>query len=152
VHIDSLPTWALFFATMIVVLIAIEIGYRLGRATHRNSKAEMESPVSAIAGSLLGLAAFMLAFTFSIVTERHDAKKALVREDANAITALGMVGLGYQTGIVGSNRSMARPFLAVSFALVFALIASLDRPDSGIIKVTQQPLAELRDAMAARRQ
>jgi hypothetical protein len=29
-----------------------------------------ESPVSAIAGSVLGLAAFMLAFTFAIVAER----------------------------------------------------------------------------------
>jgi hypothetical protein len=32
---------------------------------------------------------------------------------------------------------MAGPILALSFALVFALIASLDRPDSGVIKVTQ---------------
>jgi hypothetical protein len=65
------------------------------------------------------------------------------------ITMLGMMGVGYQTGIAGSTRSLARPILALSFALVFALIASLDRPDSGVIKVTQQPLIDLRDAMAA---
>ena len=65
------------------------------------------------------------------------------------ITILGMMGVGYQTGIAGSKRSMARPILALSFALVFALIASLDRPDSGVMKVTQQPLIDLRDAMAA---
>ena len=44
---------------------------------------------------------------------------------------------------------MARPILAVSFALVFALIASLDRPDSGVLQVTQQPLIDLRESMAA---
>jgi hypothetical protein len=44
---------------------------------------------------------------------------------------------------------MARPILALSFALVFALIASLDRPDSGVMKVTQQPLIDLHDSMAA---
>jgi hypothetical protein len=65
------------------------------------------------------------------------------------ITILGMMSVGYQTGIAGSKRSMAGPILAVSFALVFALIASLDRPDSGIIKVSQQPLIDLRNSMAA---
>ena len=65
------------------------------------------------------------------------------------ITILGMMGVGYQTGIAGSKRSMARPILALSFALVFALIASLDRPDSGVMKVTQQPLIDLRDSMVA---
>ena len=64
------------------------------------------------------------------------------------ITILGMMSVGYRTGIAGSKRSLARPILALSFALVFTLIASLDRPDSGVIKVTQQPLIDLRDAMA----
>jgi hypothetical protein len=67
------------------------------------------------------------------------------------ITILGMMSVGYQTGIAGSQRSMARPILALSFALVFALIASLDRPDSGVIKVNQQPLIDLRASMAAGR-
>jgi hypothetical protein len=65
------------------------------------------------------------------------------------ITILGMLGVGYQMGIAGSKRSIARPILALSFALVFALIASLDRPDSGVLKATQQPLIDLRDSMAA---
>jgi hypothetical protein len=256
--IDAMPIWALFIGTIVVVMVAIEAGYQLGHRAHRRSEDEKESPVSAIAGAILGLAAFMLAFTFGIVSERYDAKKGLVREDAAAIrnawqrsdflpdparaeskdllrqyvdarvsfaearsldpqrvksalsearriqerlwaiavahgktdlntdigalyveglndvsaihaqrvavgiqarvpveiwvtlyviTILGMIGVGYQTGIAGSKRSMARPFLAVSFALVFALIASLDRPDSGVLKVTQQPLIDLQDWM-----
>ena len=65
------------------------------------------------------------------------------------VTALGMMAVGYQTGIAGSKRSMVRPILALSFALVFALIASIDRPDSGVLSVSQRPLIDLRDAMAA---
>jgi hypothetical protein len=42
-----------------------------------------------------------------------------------------------------------QPILAVCFALVIALIATLDRPGSGVLKVNQQPMADLRDAMAA---
>ena len=82
---DDIPIWVLFAATIIIVLLAIEAGYLLGRAAHRKTEDEKESPVSAIAGAVLGLAAFMLAFTFGIVWERYDARKGLVREDAVAI-------------------------------------------------------------------
>src|SRR5262245_21362406 len=84
-RLDAIPIWAVFAGTIVVVLVAIEAGYLLGQAMHRRSDEEKESPVSAIAGSILGLAAFMLAFTFSIVSERYDAKRALVREDAVAL-------------------------------------------------------------------
>ena len=36
-------------------------------------------------GAVLGLAAFMLAFAFGAVSSRFDARKELVRDDANAI-------------------------------------------------------------------
>lgn len=238
-------------------MLAVELGFRL--AQRRRSEEEKESPVSAIAAALLGLAAFMLAFTFSIVSERYANKRELVREEAvvlrtvwqrsdflpesgraeavallrdyvdqrlafaetasldpqyvkntlakaqhiqdrlwdmavaNArkdmnsdvaalyidslnemngvhmervamgiqaripseiwlvlfcITILGMIAVGYQTGIAGSKRSMSWPLLSVSFALVIALIASLDHLDSGLLKVPQQPLIDLRESMA----
>ncbi len=63
------------------------------------------------------------------------------------ITMLGMMGVGYQTGIAGSKRSMARPILAFSFAMMIALIALLDNPESSFIKVSQQPLIDLRDSI-----
>jgi MFS family permease len=82
---DALPVWAVFVATLLVVALAIEGGYRLGRAAHARSEDEKESPVSAIAATILALLAFIMAFTFGIVSDRYDARKALVREEANAI-------------------------------------------------------------------
>lgn len=257
--IDALPIWAVFTATAVIVMIAVEMGFHLGHGRRRASEDEKESPVSAIAGAILGLAAFMLAFTFSIVSDRYATRRALVREEAVAIrsawlrsellpardhaqavallreyvderirfaeaatlepdvvktataraeqiqqqlwtvaiantrtdmnsdyaslyiealdavfglhetrvavaiqaripneiwlvlfciTVLGMIAVGYQTGIAGSKRSMAWPILAVSFAMVITLIASLDHVDSGVLHVTQQPLIDLRAAMA----
>jgi hypothetical protein len=256
---DAIPLWAHFAGTILVVMVSIEAGYQLGQIAHRRSEDEKESPVSVFAGAVLGLVAFMLAFTFSIVSDRYDARKGLVRDEANAIrtgylrseflpepdraeakgllreyldarvafvqagiveqeranellleadrfqgrlwdmavtnarkdmdsdvaalyieslnaiidvhalrvavgwqaripigiwsvlyglTVLGMVGVGYHTGIAGSKRSMATLILALSFALVIAMIASLDRPGS-FIKVTQQPLIDLQSSITA---
>ena len=82
---DAAFVVVLFVVTVIVVVVAIEGGFRLGRAIHRKSEDEKESPVSAIAGCVLGPLAFILAFTFAIVSDRYDARKALVRDEANAI-------------------------------------------------------------------
>src|SRR5262245_1561285 len=82
---DGVPILLLFALTALAVLAAIELGYRLGRAALRRSGDEKESPVSAITGTTLGLLAFILAFTFAIVSDRYDARKGLVRDEANAI-------------------------------------------------------------------
>jgi hypothetical protein len=82
---DFTPVWLLFAGAFLLVMLSIEAGYRMGCRSRRRSEDEKESPVSAIAGSVLGLVAFMLAFTFGIVSDRYDARKGLVREEANSI-------------------------------------------------------------------
>jgi hypothetical protein len=256
--IDTFPIPVLFIGTILFVIVSIEMGYQLGRIAHKRFEDEKESSVSSIAGSVLGLLAFMLAFSFGIVTNRFDDRKALVREEANAIgtaylradfmpepdrsatkelfrayvdlrvgaaqsldvgqiqkaladssriqgqlwdmavvnarkdmnsdiialyveslndvidaharrvavalqqrippgiwivlcslMCFGMAGVGYQTGIAGSKRSGIRPILAISFSMVIVLIVALDRPYSGYIKVSQQPLIDLQESIAS---
>jgi len=253
-NMDAIPIGLFLAATIIIIVVAFEVGLRLAVARRRPER-EKEAPVSAITASILGLVAFMLAFTFGIVTNRYDARKELVRNEANAIgtaylrsdilpeparsrakelfreyvdyrlqaaqsqginvlkktqiesarihrqlweiaitnarentneelaaryieslnavidihalrvatieyripngiwlvlyilVILGMAGLGYQTAISGSRRSWAMPMLAFSFAVVLALLISLDRPQSGFIKVSQKPIADVRAMM-----
>jgi hypothetical protein len=83
--IDDIPIWLLFALTTLLVVVAIEVGYRIGKSAHRKSEDEKEAPVSAIAATVLALLAFMLAFTFGIVSDRYDTRRALVREQAVAI-------------------------------------------------------------------
>ena len=52
---------------------------------HGRGHDDKDSATSTISGAILGLSAFMLAFTFAIVAERYDTRKGLVREDAVAI-------------------------------------------------------------------
>lgn len=82
---DAVSIGGFFLGTVLLVVLAIEMGFRLGRFVHTQSDAEKESPVSAISGATMGLMAFILAFTFAIVADRYDTRKALVREDANVI-------------------------------------------------------------------
>jgi len=83
--LDDFSVLAFFVGTVVLVMVSIEAGYRLGRIAHRRSQEEKESPVSAIEGSVLALLAFILAFTFGIASNRFDSRKELVRAEANAI-------------------------------------------------------------------
>ena len=255
--LDAIPIWVFFAGTILIVMAFDEVGYRLGKAAHGKSPDEKEAPVSGVAGAVLGLTAFMMAFTFAMAAERYQARKELVRTDANVIrtvymradflpepdraesrkllrmyldrrlsitrtpalepeverflaesdriprrvwniavanarldmnsdvaalyieslnemfavhasrlavgartrvpigiwfvlyglTILGMISMGYHAGIAGSRRSKATWIVAVSFGMVIALIASLDRP-SGLIRVTQQPLTDVQEFMS----
>lgn len=83
--LDAIPVWAWFAGTVAVILLSVEGGFELGRQSARRSPDEKESPAAAIGGAVLGLVAFMLAFTFGIASGRFDARKELVRDDAAAI-------------------------------------------------------------------
>lgn len=74
-----------FFATLLIVGVAIEGGYRLGSLVHQRTPDEKGRSAPTITSSILGLLAFILAFTFGIVANRYDARKGFVREEANAI-------------------------------------------------------------------
>lgn len=84
-RMDDIPLWLLFLGTVALVVGTIELGYLLGKAARRRSEDEKESPVSAIAGTVLALLAFILAFTFGIVADRYDDRRELVRDQAEAI-------------------------------------------------------------------
>ena len=64
-----------------------------------------------------------------------------------AITALAMTSMGYQTGLAGRRRPLAQTPFAAAFAAVMLLIADLDRPGGGWIRVSQQPMADLIESM-----
>jgi hypothetical protein len=83
--IDAVPLWGLFAVTVVVILLAIEAGYRLGQYRHRSAVDEREAPVGAIVGATLGLLGFILAFTFGMAAARHDARRQIVVEEANSI-------------------------------------------------------------------
>src|SRR5688572_18402882 len=84
-NIDALPMWTLFVGAIAVVTLTVEVGYAFGRIVRRQSEDEKESSVSAMAGSVLGLVALLLAFTFGMVADRYSTRKGLVLDEANTV-------------------------------------------------------------------
>jgi hypothetical protein len=246
---DSWPIWVVLLGTIGLVFLSLETGVLLG--TRRLSRGGGKLEVSgAMVGATMGLLAFMMAFTFNSAAGRHDARKALVTEEANAIRmtwlragflaepyradirgrlrdyvdvrvkaargemglkeavlrsdalqdemwavalevgqnqagsitaglfiqalnqvidlhlrrltvasrnrvsptiwltlyllmAAGMVMMGAQLALSGTRHFAMELALAVSFSLVLFLIADLDRPQEGLINVSQQAMTEL---------
>ena len=62
----------------------------------------------------------------------------------------GMFMMGVQTGLTGTRHAAIQVGLAAAFAIVLFLIADLDRPQDGLVNVSQQALIELRDSLNTR--
>jgi len=248
--LDALPLWGLFMAILLVVLVSVECGYRLGKYRRRRHEEEKEAPLGTMVGATLGLLAFILAFTFGLAAARFDTRRQVLLDEANAIgttylradmlpegrgeirtllrdyvgtrleairsgnveegirrsediqqrvwmqavalgeknpssivvglfiqslmidlhakrvqaglrsripgviwvglfavAALSLASMGYQAGLAGTRRSLAVFAVALTFSVVIELIADLDRPQEGVLKVSQHPLIDLQRSM-----
>ena len=64
-----------------------------------------------------------------------------------AVAALSLAVMGYHAGMVGTRRSLAILAVAVTFSVVIEIIADLDRPQEGVLKVSQQALLDVQKSM-----
>jgi hypothetical protein len=90
----SAPIWLIGCGLLVLLLLAIEVGARVGaRARVRRGGEGIVEP-GAIQGAMLGLLGLLLAFTYSLAASRQDARRGLVVQEANAIgTAYLRTGL-----------------------------------------------------------
>jgi hypothetical protein len=65
------------------------------------------------------------------------------------LSILAMMLLGYLIGLSGLHHLIATSLLVFTYSTVFLLIIDLDRPEQGLFKVNQQPIAELEKKMLA---
>lgn len=83
--IDQFPYWGVLGFILVTTFLSMELGYRLGSWRHHRITGEKESPVAAMVGSMLGLLAFLLAFTFGLAASRFDERRRAILDEANAI-------------------------------------------------------------------
>jgi hypothetical protein len=83
--LDGIPLWGLFAATVAVVSVSYEGGFRAGRWRSRRPDHEQEVVVRVMVAAMLGLLTFLLAFTFWIAATHFDAVRQAKLNEANAI-------------------------------------------------------------------
>jgi len=253
---DSLPLISVLLITVVIVLSAIELGYRIGLWRTREKSNDSEAQLSAMTAANLALLAFIMAFSFGQAGAHHDQRKALILDEANAIgtaylraglvdpkrgnairellqeytavraqlgssadqdpgpiieasvvlqikmwhqleaqaqsaptdgmdsllvraineiiilherrvaaglrnriptsiwialvslLVLSMLGLGHFSGVKGSRNPVSSTALALSFSMVFFIIADLDRPNAGLVKTDQSAILELNQRLS----
>jgi hypothetical protein len=106
----SIHLGLLFLGLLLVLLLAAELGYRLGSRSRRNRAAKVaageqaaeKDSVGFVTAGMLGLLAFLLGVSLSMAQSRYDQRRDVVRDEANAI---GTVWL--RTGLLGEPKASA---------------------------------------------
>lgn len=79
------PSYLIALALFALMLIALHLGFWRGNRSTDKEDENVRSHANAVQGSLLGLLALLLGFTFSLALERHADRSAHVVNEANAI-------------------------------------------------------------------
>jgi len=67
----------------------------------------------------------------------------------SVLTILTMMAMGYQFGLTGEHSWPVTILLTFAFTTVIMLISDLDRPQAGLIQVSQQAMIDLVDKIGA---
>jgi len=108
---DSVPIIGLYAGTVVTLLVASEVGYRLGRWWQDHTPEEKEGPTPMIVGSLLGLMGFLLAITMGMASNRFDARRSLVLAEANAVGTTYLRAGYLPEPASGEIRALLREYL-----------------------------------------
>ncbi|KPK04258.1 MAG: hypothetical protein AMJ56_17800 [Anaerolineae bacterium SG8_19] len=117
VLLDNLPIWLVYLGTLAVVLVAAEIGFRIGIWLQRRDPSSAGTPMTgAVVGGMLGLVAFLMAFSIGIVIGQHNGRKAMVVTEANAVgTAYLRAGFLDEPDLT-TSRNLLREYVEVRLA------------------------------------
>ena len=88
-----LPTEMLYDVSSVAIALILffaivafnELGFRAGRYVQAKTDDEVKAMTGSIQGSILGLLALLLGFTFSMSMQRYDARSMAVIDEANTI-------------------------------------------------------------------
>ena len=83
--VDPIPIGLLFVLFTALLFVCYELGFRIGVWWQAREPGEQEGPTDMLVGSLLALMAFVLGITLGLATDRHDSRRSLLVEEANAI-------------------------------------------------------------------
>ncbi len=79
-----IPTWLIAGTVCLLILASLRLGHGLG-AKGPSLSDDANAALGMVKASVFGLLGLILAFSFSIASDRYDARRRLVMEEANAL-------------------------------------------------------------------
>lgn len=79
------PEWLIGLATLVLLIISVEVGYWIGLKVNIEMTQSMKSQISTIQTAILTIFTFLLGFTFAMALSRFDNRKEMVVKESNAI-------------------------------------------------------------------
>jgi hypothetical protein len=139
--LDTLPIGIAFVVFGVIMLAVYEGGFRLGRWWQVRTPGEQEG-TGVLVGSILALLAFLLAVTMSMASDRFDARRAIVLEEADAIGTT-YLRAGYLPEPASSRtRELLRAYVPLRIVLTAQADATAVVQDSAAIQNELWALAE----------
>ncbi|MBI5688091.1 MAG: DUF4239 domain-containing protein [Verrucomicrobia bacterium] len=140
--LDAIPIWGMFPMILLLVLVSVECGFRIGRWRSQKGADVKDASTGSMVGAVLGLLAFMLAFTFGMVSARYDARRQAVREEASAVQTAFL-----RAGFVPEPRRAEIRTLLCEY--VEARLAAVRQPDIEPVLVRSREIHDRLWAAAA---
>lgn len=81
----TIPQLTIGLATLLLLIISVEIGYWIGLRVHIEMTPAMKTQISTIQTAILTIFTFLLGFTFAMALSRFDNRKQMVVKESNAI-------------------------------------------------------------------
>jgi hypothetical protein len=116
--LDAFPIWTLFPFTLIIGVLAVELGCRVARYRKSRNQNGTEAPVAPIVAATLGLLAFMLAFTFGMAASRFEERRQAVLAEASAISTAYLRAEMLPEPMTTDSRNLLREYVDVRLAAV----------------------------------
>ena len=109
--LDVLPIWTIYPLTLLVGLLAVELGRRIARRWRQRAKDKTEAPAAPIVAATLGLFAFLLAFTFGSASSRFEERKQAVLAESNAIQTAYLRAQALPEPMASNTRNLLREYV-----------------------------------------
>ena len=84
----AFPAWLIALLLLLLLVAAMEGGYRLGSRTLRKASEGSTSVFATLLGAILGVLGLLLAFALAMAVTRYELRTTLVLREANALGAV----------------------------------------------------------------
>lgn len=117
--LDQLPILVVFLLITALMLLAIELGFRLGRYRRSLLKDQEPKDIGLLVGATLTLLAFVLVFQVGTADQRYDNRRRLVVVDANSI-GTAFLRAGYlEEPYRSESRELYRSYAHLRLAMAY---------------------------------